>query len=170
MSAEKHTHITLRETVVHADLETVREIVASTGFFSAAEADVAVELVHEHLQRGTASGYHFLFAERDGRTIGYSCYGPIACTVGSYDLFWIAVHDDYRRHGLGKVLLQAAEERIARAGGRRVYIETSGRAQYAPTQQFYERCGYKLEAVLADFYALGDNKLIYSRALAAPAR
>ncbi len=169
MPHDKHTPITMRETVVHADLESVREIVSSTGFFSAAEADVAVELVHEHLQRGPASGYHFLFAERDGRTIGYTCYGPIACTIGSYDLFWIAVHGSAQRHGLGKVLLRAAEERIAAAHGRRVYIETSGRAQYTPTRQFYERCGYKLEAVLTDFYAPGDDKLIYSRALAAPA-
>lgn len=166
MSERMRPNITLRETVVHADLDSVREIVSSTGFFSAAEADVAVELVHEHLQRGTASGYHFLFAEREGRTIGYTCYGPIACTIGSYDLFWIAVHDDDRRHGLGKLLLKESEERIARAGGRRVYIETSGRAQYKPTQQFYERCGYRLEAVLADFYSTGDDKLIYSRALA----
>lgn len=167
MPDQMRSHITMRETVVHADLETVREIVSSTGFFSAAEADVAVELVHEHLQHGTASGYHFLFAEREGRTIGYTCYGPIACTIGSHDLFWIAVHEDYRRHGLGKVLLHAAEERIARAGGRRVYIETSGRSQYRPTQHFYERCGYKLEATLADFYSPGDDKLVYSRALGA---
>jgi D-alanine-D-alanine ligase len=167
MPERMRSQITMRETVVHADLESVRQIVSSTGFFSAAEADVAVELVYEHLQRGTASGYHFLFAEREGRPVGYACYGPIACTTGSYDLFWIAVHDDSRRHGLGKTLLEASEERIARAGGRRIYIETSGRPQYAPTQHFYERCGYKLEAVLADFYAPGDDKLIYSRAIGA---
>ena len=32
--------------------------------------------------------------------IGYVCYGPIACTVGSFDLYWIAV-DRRRARGRG---------------------------------------------------------------------
>ena len=157
--------VTLREVVRPDDRETVREIVASTGFFTPAEADVAVELVDERLAKGVDSGYVFIFAEVDGHTVGYACYGPIACTVGSYDLYWIAVHEAHRRQGWGKVLLEAAEERIARAGGRRIYIETSGRPQYEPTQRFYERCGYVVEAVLADFYTPGDAKIVYCRSL-----
>lgn len=39
-----------RDTVVQADRGSVREIVRSTGFFSAEEIDVAEELVCEHLQ------------------------------------------------------------------------------------------------------------------------
>ena len=157
--------LTVREDVRPNDVEAVRQIVTSTGFFHDHEVDVAAELVHERLQRGAASGYHFVFVEDAGRTIAYACYGLIACTVGSYDLYWIAVHNDFRRRGLGQILLRVTEERIARAGGRRVYIETSGREQYAPTQQFYERCGYTREAALAEFYAPGDDKLIYTRAL-----
>ena len=53
----------------------------------------------------------------------------------------------------------------SRAGGGRVYIETSHRADYQATRGFYERCGYQLEAVLTDFYAPGDSKAIYVRAL-----
>jgi D-alanine-D-alanine ligase len=160
-----HPDIDLREIVRPSDLDAVRDIVASTGFFSSAEVDVAVELVQERLTRGVASGYHFVFAERAGRTFGYACYGPIACTIGSFDLFWIAVHDDFRGHGLGRLLLRTSEQKIAQAGGRRIYIETSGRPQYEPTQQFYEHCGYTREAVLAEFYAPGDDKVVYCKAL-----
>ena len=67
--------------------------------------DVAIELVDERLSKGTASGYYFLFAEREGLTIGYACYGPIACTQHSYDLFWIAVDVRHQRSGLGRHLL-----------------------------------------------------------------
>jgi D-alanine-D-alanine ligase len=160
------TRVILRDRVTSADADNVRRIVSSSGFFSVAEVDVAVELVDERLRRGAASGYDFLFADLDAATVGYACYGPIACTVGSFDLYWIAVESQQRRCGLGRLLIEAVEQRVAQAAGRRIYIETSGRAQYAPTHAFYERCGYSAEAVLPDFYAPGDAKIIYSRAVA----
>ena len=48
---------------------------------------------------------------------------------------------------------------------RQVYIETSNREQYAPTRGFYLRCGYRQEALLKDFYAVGDDKVIYGKVL-----
>ncbi|MGH7286410.1 MAG: hypothetical protein ACREI8_00100, partial [Myxococcota bacterium] len=47
-----------------------------------------------------------------------------------------------------------------------VYVETSGRRDYEPTRAFYERAGYVAEARLADFYAPGDDKIVYVKALA----
>jgi len=158
----------LRESVLPADVKAVREIVSSTGFFTPAEVDVAVELAQERLVRGAASGYSFIFADADGRAAGYSCYGPIACTVGSFDLYWIAVHRQFQARGLGKLLLGQTEERIRDAGGRRIYVETASRAQYDPTRRFYERCGYVCEAVLKDFYTPGDDKVVYSKPVPHP--
>ena len=149
------------------DAHAVRGIVDSTGFFRPDEVDVAVELVQERLAKGDASGYHFIFADRGGRTIGYACYGPIACTVGSYDLFWIAVDPAFQRHGLGRALVFESERLIVNAGGKRVYIETSGKPQYLPTRRFYERCGYALAAELPEFYGPEDPKLVYVKSLTA---
>lgn len=158
--------ITLRHEVRPSDREAVRRIVSSTGFFRADEIDVAVELVDERLAKGIPSGYHFIFADTaDGQTVGYTCYGPIACTVSSFDLFWIAVDTDHQRLGLGRVLLQAAEVAAIELGATRMYIETSSREQYLPTRAFYERAGYVLEAELVDFYAPGDAKAIFGRHL-----
>jgi ribosomal protein S18 acetylase RimI-like enzyme len=125
------------------------------------EIDVAVELVDERLKRGPASGYFFAFTEVDGRVAGYSCYGPIACTVHSYDLFWIAVHKDFQGQGLGRLLLEESERLIAAAGGHRIYVETSSRDQYLPTRTFYEHCRYRREATLEDFYGPSDAKVVY---------
>ena len=89
--------ITLRYDVQEQDLATVRAIVESTGFFYPAEVDVAVELVEERLRKGEASGYFFAFAEIDGRTVGYSCYGrsPVRPTVSiSSGLPCIAMRSD----------------------------------------------------------------------------
>ena len=156
---------TFRYDVVPEDRDRVRQIVESTGFFYAPEVEIAVELVEERLNRGAESGYHFVFADRGGTTRGYACYGPIACTLASFDLYWIAVENGCRGQGLGRALLAEAERRIRGQGGQRVYIETSGRAQYVPTRAFYERCGYALEATLKDFYAPGDDKWIFVKAL-----
>jgi D-alanine-D-alanine ligase len=156
---------TLRKEVRHSDRQTVRSILESSGFFYPAEVQVAVELVEERLARGEASGYYFLFADLPQGAAGYACFGPIACTQASYDLYWIGVHQDHRHRGLGRRLLEASEETIRKMGGLRVYAETSSRQQYEPTRQFYARCGYRIEAVLQDFYGPGDGKIIFLKIL-----
>lgn len=157
--------ISFRYEVSPADRELVREIVASTGFFSDEEVAVAFELVDERLAKGPASGYHFVFAERNGHVLGYTCYGPIALTAASYDLFWIAVNKAHQGQSIGKILLERSEQLIRAEGGRQVYIETSNRGQYASTRGFYLRCGYREAAVLKDFYNMGDDKVIYEKVL-----
>jgi D-alanine-D-alanine ligase len=147
------------------DANAVRDVIAATGFFYTAEVVIAVELVETRLAHGEASGYEFLFAEIDGRLAGYTCYGPIPGTVGSYDLYWIAVAPERQGQGIGRALLEQTEERIRAAGGRQVYIETSSRAQYRPTQGFYLAAGYVQEAHLEDYYAPGDGKLICRKRL-----
>jgi acetoin utilization deacetylase AcuC-like enzyme/GNAT superfamily N-acetyltransferase len=141
----------------------IRRLVASTGFFNPEEVEVAEELVRERLAKADASGYYFVIAEHQGRMAGYTCYGPIAGSANSFDLYWIAVHPEYQRRGLGRRLLQESERLIYAAGGRRIYIETSQRSDYASTRIFYETCGYILEANLKDFYAPGDSKAIYCK-------
>lgn len=154
-----------RDEVFPGDREVVRRLVESTGVFSPIEVEVAVELVDERLRRGLESGYHFLFAEREGRTVGYACFGPIPLTTASFDLYWIAVDQSFQGQRIGRVLLEKSEEAVRRAGGRQIYIETSNREQYTPTRGFYLRCGYHQAALLKDFYAPGDDKVIYAKSI-----
>jgi GNAT superfamily N-acetyltransferase len=166
------TSIAFRSDPRSSDTEAVRAIVESTGFFHDFEVDTAVELVQERLARGLDSEYHFVFADdaSSDETIGYACFGPIACTIGSFDLYWIAVHAKHQGHGLGRRLMEEAvramKAGIPEASGRihharRIYIETSSQAKYEPTRRFYERCGCTLEARMDSFYAPGDDKLVY---------
>lgn len=143
----------------------VRAIVSSSGFFSQEEILVAVELVSERLKKGIESGYHFVFAEMNNRTVGYASFGPIPGTAISFDLYWIAVYQNYRGIGVGKRLLGEAETAITRMGGGRIYVETSSRDQYEPTRTFYSKSGYRQEAIIRDFYSPGDSKCIYVKVL-----
>jgi GNAT superfamily N-acetyltransferase len=157
--------VAYRYTVTPADLQQIRELVKSTAVFSQVEIDIAVELAEERLVKGSASGYHFVFAECDGRVLGYACYGPIALTLGSYDLYWIAVDKCTQGQGLGRAIMEEVEELVRAEGGRRIYIETSTRPPYAPTRAFYLRTGCHLECILEDFYSVGDGKAIYVKVL-----
>ena len=160
--------VCLRQQLQADDAEAVRRITESSGFFTAEEIEVAVELVRARLSQGPASGYHFLFADRQSPTaepVGYSCFGPIACTRSSFDLYWIAVHERCRGIGLGKLLLSESEAVISRMGGGRIYVETSSRSQYEPTRSFYSGQGYRQVALIPDFYAPGDGKIIYVKEL-----
>jgi len=163
--ATSRENVALRTHLVENDLPAIRALVDETRMFSAAEIEIAVELVSEFLQNGAKSGYGFAVAEIDGTVIGYACFGPVPCTVSSYDLYWIAVHPTQQRHGIGRQLVEHVEHRIAEAGGTRIYVDTSGREAYRPTRAFYERRGYTRAAELPDFYADGDAKVIYLKIL-----
>jgi ribosomal protein S18 acetylase RimI-like enzyme len=140
--------------------------VEETGFFSTEEVGVAVELVEVALAQGDAGGYRFLLAESEEGLVGYTCYGPIPATQGSYDLYWIAVSPTRQGSGVGTALLLETERLIREQGGRMIYIETSSREQYRSTRAFYRARGYAEEAVLKDFYRAGDSKVILSKHLA----
>jgi len=167
--AKRKSAVKLRQEVQQTDRDSVRKIVAATGLFRPAEIDVAVELVDARLAKGATSGYEFAFAEQKGEVTGYICFGKNTLTVSSFDVYWIAVDPARHGQGIGRQLLDEAERKIAASGGTRIYIETSHRADYQATRGFYERCGYKLEAVLEDFYAPGDSKATYVKVLAAGA-
>lgn len=153
--------INYRSIVIPADVEIVANIVKSTGFFNKEEIDVATGLVKDCLDKGEESGYFFLFAEINGRSASYSCYGPIPGTQSSYDIYWLATHNEYRGQGIGKILIAETEKRIAQQKGKNIYVETASKPQYEPTRKFYEKCGYIIEARLKQFYADNDDKLIY---------
>lgn len=156
---------TFREEVRPEDLGSIREILDSSGFFSTEEVEVAVSLGEERLEKGLASGYHFLLAESAGKAVAFTCFGRIPCTDGSFDLYWIAVHNNFRGAGIGKELLTRTEQAMENLGGSRIYVETSSREQYRPTRSFYVSAGYQEAARLDDFYGPGDSKIIYVKVM-----
>jgi GNAT superfamily N-acetyltransferase len=162
--------LVFRTEVTQEDMANVRAMTESTGFFYPEEVHIAVDLVEERLVRGPKCDYNFIFAEEAGRTVGYTSYGPIACTAASWDLYWICVLGDYRGKGLGTRLLAMSEEDILRRGGTRVYIETSARPLYEPTRAFYLSRGYSLAGQFEDFYGPGDAKNVYVKVLKGTSR
>ena len=158
----------LRLDPVPGDVEKCRDLVAATGYFSEDEIEIAAQLVAERMEKGPASGYYFVMAQKAGQLAGYGCYGPIPCTLAGYDIYWIAVAPKFQGKGLGQSLLAKMEQLITEAGGHTIYVDTASQQKYAPTRAFYERCGYTVAATLPDFYSPGDAKVIYSKPLKTP--
>jgi ribosomal protein S18 acetylase RimI-like enzyme len=159
--------VAFRAEAAPQDRTEVEALVRQTGFFSPAEVAIAVELVDDRLRLGPDSDYEFVFAGRQP-LLGYACWGAIPGTEGSVDLYWIAVAPEQQGRGVGQWLMAEFERRARLDGAQRVFVDTSGRAQYEPTRKFYLRCGYDEVARIEDFYASGDPKVVLRKRLDPP--
>jgi GNAT superfamily N-acetyltransferase len=152
--------------IVQEDRKSIEEILRSTEFFYEFEIKTALEIADETLSKGTGnSGYYWIkITDKDG-LIAFANYGKNAFSTHSWDLYWIAVHQNSRNKKLGSLLLKAIEDDVREMGGKILWIETSGRPLYASTESFYQKNGYQLQASLKEFYGPGDPKQIYSKSL-----
>ena len=149
-----------------AERKSIEEILRSTEFFYEHEIQTALEIADETITKGSEkSGYYWMkVMDKDG-LVAFANYGKNAFSTHSWDLYWIAVHQNSRNKKLGSVLLKAIEDDVRNMDGKILWIETSGRPLYASTEGFYKRNGYELQACLRDFYGPGDPKQIYSKVL-----
>lgn len=159
--------VALRTEPQASDREELPALLRSTGFFYEHEITVALELVDDRLAKGDRSDYQFILADVAGRLAGYICFGPIGMAERRFDLYWIGVHRDFNRQGLGSRLLLAAEKSMRAQGGDYIYVETSSRPLYEPTRLFYERHAYRLVARIPFFYADDDDRLVFLKTLKA---
>lgn len=152
--------------LVPADRARVDVITRAVGLFRDDEIPVALE-VFEATAAATDT-YEGVAAERDGTLVGWAAWGPVPCTLGTYDLYWIVVDPHLHRAGVGGALLTAMEQAIG-GRARQVVVETAGRADYAATRAFYERHGYRVAARIPDYYAPGDDLITFVKRLDRPA-
>lgn len=150
--------------MVAGDKPALMRILRNTPEFKAFEVAVAEEVIDSYLNDPRA-GYFTLIAEDGGEIAGYVCYGETPCTMGTWDIYWIAVAGEKRGRGIGKLLSGKAEAAIKQAGGRLAIIETSSTPLYENTRNFYLGRGYETVARIPDFYSPGDDKLILVKKL-----
>jgi ribosomal protein S18 acetylase RimI-like enzyme len=146
------------------DKSPVLGLVRATGFFTAAEVDIAGELMDVYLGQPGQKDYHVVVVENDdGATAGYMTWGPTPLAEDAYDLYWMAVAPSEQGRGRGKELVRWLEGEVRARDGRMIVIETSSQPKYHGTRQFYIDLGYKEVARVPDFYRAGDDRVIYAK-------
>ncbi|MBN2364672.1 MAG: N-acetyltransferase [Calditrichaeota bacterium] len=150
--------------MIPKDRAAIYEILQQTDMFTLPEIKVAMELIDIYLFNKDQNDYIIDVGVTEQNEIaGYICYGPTPATEGTYDIYWIAVAPNLQKKGIGKQMLDFAEEQIIRLNGRIIVIETSSQSKYSPTQQFYLKNNYQLEARIRDFYRPSDDRLIFTK-------
>ncbi len=147
------------------DRQAIQTILSETGFFSAEEIQIALELVDIVLTRPEQMDYLIFCHETAGLVDGYYCVGPTPATRGTYDLYWIAVAPARQGNGIGQSLNSHAENLVGSMGGRLIIAETSSRKEYAPTRGFYLKSGYAEVARIRDYYKVEDDLVVYGKYL-----
>ena len=116
--------------------------------------------------------YQDAFVEQDG--IGIGGDGPVGGFANDFGLdagrvvlrdlaFEGGRNEDVavQNQGIGRLLLNFTEAEVDLLKGRLLIIETSARTHYSATQNFYLRNGYTIAAQIKDFYAPGDDRMIF---------
>ncbi len=139
------------------------QLVQSTHEFSEDERVVAIDLVDAALAGGL--DYRVIVCEEGDEVLGYVCFGPTPMTEGTWDLYWIAVREQARKHGVGRRLIDQMMHELGSCGARLVRVETSGQPAYAATRAFYDRTKFEVVATIRDFYRTGDDLVVYGKYL-----
>ncbi|QFT78419.1 GNAT family N-acetyltransferase [Erythrobacter sp. THAF29] len=102
----------------------------------------------------------------EGESIdGVAYYVPEQLTEGTWNVLMIAVDPEVHGRGIGSQLMRHIEDELSRDGVRILLVETSGLPEFKRTRGFYDMLGYDREARIREFYAAGDDKVIFRKAL-----
>ena len=146
-----------------SDVEGLEKLLKRIPNFNEEEVKVAMELIEITVNNPDQTDYNIFVYEEDGRILGYHCTGKRPLTDAVYDLYWIVADPEHSGKGIGKNLLEHAENFVKERNGRWILAETSSKESYLSTQSFYLRNNYSIISEIKDFYSVGDNLLIFGK-------
>lgn len=139
----------------------VVDLVVAAGLFNRNDSDFLMEGL-----AGTAGTTCVVDEADDGRGLAaVVLYRPEEAADRVFDLTMIAVRPDLQGQGRGAALMRHAEHDLHGQGQRMLVVRTSGTAQYDGTRAFYRRLGYSEHTRVPDYWADGDDLVLFSRRL-----
>lgn len=147
-------------TIEADDLEPVRAVVADSGLFSPELLD---GMMAPYL--AGAGEAIWLCAERSGAVTGFAYAVPEPLTDGTWNMLALGVRSADRRSGVATALTRGTERAAKTLGARLLVVDTSGSEAYEAARSFYAAAGYGEEARIRDYWAAGDDKVVFRKAL-----
>jgi len=143
------------------DIDALKAVIDSSNLFPSAMLD---DMIAGYLG-GTNPDEMWLTVDVEDNPIAIAYCAPERMTEGTSNLLLIAVHEDHQGQGIGSNLIADIEDRLRKAGQRILLVETSGMPAFERTRAFYGTCGYTREAMIRDYYAEGDDKVVFWKKL-----
>ena len=147
------------------DREPLHAVLTSTGVFTDDEVAIGLELIDTVITRPGQQDYVATVYEQEGQAVGYYCLGPTPATVGTFDLYWIAVDPSMHGRGIGGSLDGHAEAYVRSCRGRLIIAETSSLPRYDATRRFYHHHGYAELARIRGYYRVDDDLVVFGKYL-----
>ncbi|PMB51914.1 GNAT family N-acetyltransferase [Fischerella thermalis CCMEE 5201] len=132
--------------------------------FQANELEKLSEMLSDYFS-GDSNSDHFWITDDDNGPVGVAYCEPERMTNRTWNLQLIAILPDRQGQGRGTRLLHYVEQTLTVRGERILLVETSGLPSFERTRAFYAKCGYEEEARIRDFYAAGDDKIVFRKVL-----
>jgi ribosomal protein S18 acetylase RimI-like enzyme len=105
----------------------------------------------------------------DGEPVGVAYCAPEPVASGTWNLQMLWTRTDRQGRGHGAALIQKVGDEIGARGARLLIVETSSLAEFAHARAFYAKCGFEQEATIKNFFAAGDDKVVFTRSQASSA-
>jgi GNAT superfamily N-acetyltransferase len=154
---------------LESETDILLKMAEGTAVFKPLEIEALKEVLDDYHEGNRHYGHRAITFELDGKPVGFAYYAPTAMTDRTWHLYWIFVTKAIQAKGIGAQLLAYVEKDIVAAGGRLFLIETSSLPSYQPTRNFYLKYNYEQAAAIRDFYADGDDQVIFRKHLIKPA-
>ncbi len=140
------------------------DLVVAAGMFSPDDAWLVGGMLADYFETNKEGG-HVCVIDDEGGPLGVAYYQPEPAADRVWDLTMIAVRPVRQGQGRGAAMLRRVEEDLRARGGRLLLVETSSFPQYDRTRAFYVKCGYEEEARVRDYWAVGDDLVVFRKAL-----
>ncbi len=145
----------------HQDITALQEVLNGTGLFP---GEMLPDMLSGYLSNAESPDI-WLTCEADGTPIGF-CYAvPEAFAEGTWNMLAIAVLPTRQGGGCGRAITKHLEAHLKARGERILLVDTSGTEAFAQTRAFYRKNGYTEEARIRDFWAAGDDKVVFWKSL-----
>jgi len=148
------------KTTSAGDIPALQEVLDKTGLFP---SDMLPDMLAPSLTGETEAFWLTCFVE--GTAVGLCYTAPEDHAPGTWNMLALAVHPDLQGRRLGTTLVTAVEQHLIAREQRILVVDTSGTEAFARTRQFYAQAGYEEEARIRDFWAEGDDKVTFRKAL-----
>lgn len=143
------------------DLPYLKSVLDSSELFPSEMLD---DMISDYFDNGESRDIWFTSVV-DEIPVSIAYCAPEKMTEGTYNLYAIAVEKKNQGKGIGREMMAYLEDLLRTKRGRILIVETSGLPQFELTRKFYDQCNYKRQALIPEFYDVGEDKVVFWKKL-----